>query len=288
MKLPKLPLIPNASALLGDSSRRATVEWYNYWRKLGDVMRRSLEAEARDYQLKAAALDPRAYVFGETASASLTVPPGKVWLVTNLYRIRFAGLTAEAFMRKPDARDVLVLPAGTVLSHTPFHAAVQYCDPGRVIDPASADYDARYTDDPKGLYFERLTKLETIPLRTTEATIAQGTSPIAQAETGLDWGTLTEQWGILRYVGVENGSWMLATNAAGTMGINLTPEISDLHAHRLQSYPILMPFLKEQFAKIQLRGGSWHGDPAAVPPGGSQTDTASGVLAWSALDENSW
>jgi len=204
-------------------------------------------------------------------------------LSTNLYRMRFDGITEEAFQRKADARDFFFLPGGTTFDTTPHHATIQYCAPSIVTDPASPDYDARYINDPKGLYFDRLTKLETLPLRTTSATIASGTTPFGQVEQNLDWGALTEQWGMIRFVSLENGSWMLAINNS-SIGVNRVPEISDDHAHRLQAFPLLMPFLKTQFTKIRVRGGSKSGSS----PADAQFDNASGIMVWSALDETTW
>lgn len=285
MKLPNLPLIPNASAVLGDGGGRATVEWYNYWRKLGDAMRRSLEAEARHYQLKAAAIDPRTYVFGKTDTDSVTVPAGKVYLVTNMWRVKYAGMSQEVFQRKADARDYFLIPAGTTFQVTGSHATVQYCNPSIVTDPASPTYDQRYTDDPKGLYFERLEKLESIPLRQTGGTIAVGEA-VGQSDVPIDWGDRTEQWGMIVHISTENLSWMLALAADGDTGVNLVPEISDVHANRLNSFPVLMPFTRETFTQIRLRGGTWDGNPLAVSP--TQTYAAWGVIAWQPLDESSW
>ena len=285
MKLPALPLCPDASALVTQNAGPATVEWYNYWRKLGDAMRRSLEAEARHYQLKAAAIDPRTYVFGETDTDPIIVPGGKVYLATNMWRAKFDGADEEVFQRTADARDYFLLPAGTTFKVTGTHATVQYCDPSVVIDPASPDYDRRYTDDPKGLYFERIAKLETIALRHTGGTIAVGT-PIGDLDVPIDWGVHTEQWGIIVHITTENLSWMLALAADGDTGVNLVPEISDIHATRLCGFPVLMPFTRDTFTQVRLRGGTWNGDPIAVGP--TQTYPGWGVISWQPLDEATW
>ena len=284
MKLPNLPICPDASALVAPNGP-ASVEWYSYWRKLGDAMRRSLDAEARHFQLKAAALDPRTYVFGETDTDPIVVPADKVYLVTNMWRLKFSGSSEEIFQRKADARDYMLLPAGTTFDATGSHATMQYCDPSVVIDPTSPDYDRRYTDDPKALYFERLAKLETIALRQTSGTFPLD-DPVGEFEVQIDWGALTEQWAIITHISVENLSWMLALAADGDTGVNLVPEISDDHATRLYGFPTMMPFTRDTFTQIRLRGGTYLGDPGAVGP--TTTYTGWGSILWQPLDENTW
>jgi hypothetical protein len=285
LKLPRLPLIPHSSTPVLNPDGTANRDWYNYWRAWETVNRRSLEQEARDFQLKAAALDPRTYTFGDTNGADLVVPDGGPWLATNMYRLRFSGDTNESFARKADARDPIMLPPGTTFDQTPHHATMQYCDPSVVIDPDSPDYDARYVNDPKGLYYERLEKLESLALRQTSGNLPAGHAIAVEVDVNLDWGALTEQWGILRYISTENLSWMLALNAGATTGANLVAEISDSHSTRLNGFPLLMPFRKTDFTKIRLRGGDALGDPTSVV---NTTFNAWGVINWSAIDETTW
>lgn len=284
MKLTRLPLIPNVQTPVINSDGTMNVQWYDFFRRWNGAFTSSAEAEARDFQLKAALLDPLTYTFGDTDSAALTVPTGKVWLATNIWRVRPAGLTDEMFQRKADSRDPFLMPAGTSFDMTPHHATMQYCDPYVVIDPASPDYDKRYVDDPKGLYFERMGKLESLPLRRTSGNIPIG-SVLGETDVNLNWGALTEGWGIIRHISVENLSWMLALNAGATAGVNLVPEISDNHATRLHGFPAMMPFRKTDFTKIRLRGGDYLGNPV-----GALTTTYNGwgIISWSALDETTW
>lgn len=143
------------------------------------------DAETEDFAVRAALLDPRCYamigVDPATDALDVTVPAGRGWWVTNAFAVYYGDpidvaqdvfpLTRRAgFIRPLDSRRPLELGAGTrVRNAVGIHLAyLLYCDPAAVWA-----LDARYTADPRGLYYGRLARLRTLP---TEMVVLEATA----------------------------------------------------------------------------------------------------------------
>jgi hypothetical protein len=145
-----------------------------------------IAAELEDFAVRAALLDPRccyamAGVDPATDALDVTIPVGHAWEVTNAFAVyygdpidvaqdRFPLTRRAGFVRPLDARRPLELGAGTRIRNAiGIHQAyLLFCDPAEVWA-----LDARYSADPRALYFGRLARLRTIP---TEMVVLEATA----------------------------------------------------------------------------------------------------------------
>lgn len=211
-------------------------------------------SEKRYWQDKAAQLDPAAYVFRSKAilgaSFSETVPVGECWYIANAFFCRISGGDAIYVHRSPDVDKAAMIGSGTKLE---FHADSGYsmhytCRPALVIG-----VDERYDLDPKGLYFERLSKLATLP----------SFSHRVQIQDGAAYGSNYDQPFPSDF---ENAMCLSYSNhdvswggMAGSVGaLNLGSEISDDHQNRIGER-VMFPFCRSVFPKLRARGGSVSG-----------------------------
>lgn len=229
-------------------------------------------AETEDYAIRAAMLDPACYTMAGTAAGGLdvTVPTGHSWHVTNAFAVYYGdpiSVSQDAFpltrrtgfLRPLDARRELTLGAGTrIRSNTGINLAyVLYCDPADLW--AS---DSRYTTDPRGLYYERLQLLRTIPTESVALEATGGGAITDEIHAALPAVPL-----ILTSASVYDASWVTAGCPAWVSPANVLSEINNAHAVRFaESIQQPMPACG---ARVTLQKGSL-GDtwgPAAGPVG---------------------
>ena len=217
-----------------------------------------IDHEADHWRTQAALLDPRAYVYLHDPGYMLdvTVPTGHAWHVVNMFQVLinepqaisddgYTGYRASGFVRPCDARQPLVLPAGTrIRSNVERNGAyVYYADPALVLD------DPRYTIDPRGLYYERLARLQTLPIR--DAIIEW----ISNGVTGKSFTlTLPNDFthAILVNASVYDAPWVLLG------GINLLDEINNNHTVRF-ARSLMCPFERSTFSTIHTIAGNYAG-----------------------------
>lgn len=217
------------------------------------------DPEAAYWRTQAALLDPRAYVFlrDEGHTMDVTVPEGHAWHVANMFQVRinepqvlsedgYAGYYPTGFVRPCDVRGALVLPAGTRIRSnvTRNGGYVYYADPALVIAE-----DERYAADPRGLYYERLAKLQALPLRDAMIEMISGgdTGKELALELPADFDRA-----IVVNASVYDATWVLLG------GINLLDEINNWHTVRF-ARSLMCPFQRATFATIHTKAGNYAG-----------------------------
>jgi hypothetical protein len=216
-------------------------------------------AETAYWRTQAALLDPRAYVFlrDEGHTMDVTVPAGHAWYVANMFQVLigepqilsedgYAGQYPSGFVRPCDARLPLVLPAGTRVRSNVLRNGgyVYYADPALVVDG-----DPRYENDPRGLYFERLQRLTTLPIR--DVVIEW----ISNGITGKEFAaTLPDDFdgAIVVNASTYDAPWVLLG------GINLLDEINNNHTTRT-ARSLMCPFRRETFSTVHTIAGNYAG-----------------------------
>lgn len=252
----------------------------------------STSDEDRYYATQAALLDPRCWHLASTTTGTLdvTVPAGRTWWTSNALAVMYGdplivaqdawpGSRSSGFLRNLDARSAVRLPAGTRIRNNqtlpptePYRintAYLWYADPAEVWE-----IDARYTTDPRGLYYARLAQLETLELRSVviEAT---GGGSVDDVLTAMFPGTGDV---ILTHVSIYDASWMtVGWPADGTPPLNVADEMNNVRAVRF-TRSVLQPLPRGSGLQIVMRKGSNSDLPAAdaYPIHGSVT--ASGVV----------
>lgn len=193
-------------------------------------------AEDCHFATLAALLDPICWHLASTLVGGLdvTVPPGRTWYTSNSFAIYLNEPHVYAqdahplsrrsgFLRTLDARRTAMLPGGTrVRSNVGIQTAyIWYCDPEDVWS-----VDARYTADPRELYYGRLARLETLPLD----------SVVLEATGG---GALTDVVSLalpvtgpimINAVSVYDAAWCTIGWPDGVL--NVLPEINNSHGVR--------------------------------------------------------
>lgn len=217
------------------------------------------DVEHAHWQIQAALLDPRAYRFIQSPDPTLdvTVPAGHAWHVVNLFQVLinepqilsedgYAGYYQSGFVRPCDARAPLVLPEGTrIRSNVQRNGGyIYYADPALVIEG-----DARYATDPRGLYYQRLARLRTLPVR--DAIIEWISNGVTGREMTLTLPADFER-AIVVNASVFDSTWVLLG------GINLVDEINNWHTQRVGS-SLLCPFERSTFSTVSTKAGNYAG-----------------------------
>lgn len=241
----------------------------------------ALTSEDRYWATQAALLDPRAYELHSTLVGGLdiTVPEGETWHAVNSFAVYFNEPVVYAqdayplhrrsgFLRTLDSRRAFTLPAGTrIRSNTNISDAyIHVAIPERVWA-----IDARYQEDPRGLYFDRMDQLRTLPVRelVAEATGGGGLTDVVRVAIPTDFTA-----GMLIASSVYDASW-------ATFGrFNLHDEINNSHSLRFAS-TMLFPFERDGIGgdwfvlqKGSTSDGANVGYPSMSFPIGSSTDPA--------------
>jgi hypothetical protein len=210
--------------------------------------------EKRYWQDQAALLDPASYVMRskqtQGAAWTETVPAGECWYFLNSFFVRVSGGDAIYNHRVPDVAKATQLGAGTKIE---FHSDSAYsyhytCRPELVICK-----DKRYQDDPKGLYYQRMNRLRSLPSLSHRVDFPSG-SPYGVTADVLfpdDLGAAM----CLSYSN-SNASWGALIIAGGALGaMNVGNEISDDHQNRIGERT-MFPFARSVFTGLRARGGS--------------------------------
>lgn len=244
------------------------------------------DPETEDYAIRAAMLDPACYTMVGTAAGTLdvTVPAGRAWHVTNAFAVYYGTPISVAqdayplsrrtgFLRPLDARRALTLGPGTrIRNNTGINLAyVLYCDPA-----ALWASDARYTTDPRGLYFERLQKLRTIP---TESVTLEATGGGAiDDDIHVDLPAVPV---MITSASAYDISWITAKCPGHISAVNLLDEINNSHAVRFADS--LMHPLPACGARIAIEKGSNADTPGSANPAIAYPIHGSGSLTFQRL-----
>lgn len=239
------------------------------------------DAETRYWATQAALLDPNAYALTSTLSGGIdvTVPEGETWYVVNSFAVYFNTPTVVAqddyplhkrsgFLRTLDSRRNFMLPSGTRIRSNPAvnDAYIHVCNPSLVWAA-----DERYGIDPRGLYYERLARLESLPIRELVLNAQGGGSIDDDVHVSIPDDFTA---GMLIATSVYDVAW-------ATFGrFNLNDEINNTHTLRFAN-TMLFPFRRdgiggETFAlkKGSTSDGANVGYPSMSFPIGSSTDPA--------------
>jgi hypothetical protein len=221
------------------------------------------------WQEQAALLDPDAYVFTFQDAHSEAVTAGETWYLVNGWHMD-GGSGAFWHHRPADVNRALALSAGTTIATgtaPSSNVAFKYvCKPSLVIAG-----DSRYTTDPRGLYFDRIRKLQReLTQYKVNATRVDNTVTTTAFPTDF-----TD--GMIIHASWHDIAWTtLYESGSSTPVINLHNEISDEHGLRWAE-PLLMPFKRTTFPGIAVRG-------ITGPP-----DTSRGQVIFCKLPEDgSW
>lgn len=244
------------------------------------------DAELEDFALRAAMLDPACYTMAGTSVGALdaTVPPGHAWHVTNAFAVYYGNPISVAqdlyplsrrtgFIRPLDARRALTLGPGTrIRNNTGINLAyILYCDPA-----ALWASDARYTTDPRALYYERLQALRTIPTEslTLEATGGGAIDDDLHAD-------LPAVRVMVTSASAYDVSWITAKCPGWISAVNLLDEINNSHAVRFAD--TLMHPLPACGARIAVQKGSNADTPGSTNPAIAYPIHGSGSLTFQRL-----
>lgn len=202
--------------------------------------------EVAFWQDQAALLDPAAYELVAANSTSRTVSAGERWYLVNGWHLDATGAGTTWFHRPSDVNRALVLSEGTVIATgaPAGNTAFMYlCKPSLVTGS-----DARYTADPRGLYFDRINALAGLTQYQLGATNTGSSTVTSTFPTDF-----TE--GFVIHASVHDVAWLILRDGADTIGVNLHNEISDTDRIRWAER-LAMPFLRTDFPKIMSRGAS--------------------------------
>lgn len=212
------------------------------------------EANEFDYWLRLAVLlDPAAYVLHKGGSWNVTVPDGTAWYSLNMWNVRLGASGGTIWQRRVGKLwDALMLPAGTNLQDNGLNGMLYVCKPELVVNT-----DARYRD-PRGLFFERMARLKTLPLVDINMSISAGgavTNNVASAAFPTDFSK-----GMIVAAHIFDGAWTITANGPGPSDglMNLTDEISDAHALRFAE-SMLLPFNRASHPYVQIHAGNVDG-----------------------------
>lgn len=202
--------------------------------------------ETAFWQDMAALLDPDAYEYVLGGTESRTVDAGETWYLVSGWWIE--GGTHHWFHRHADHREALPLSEGTTLELTnPIGGGANphmvLCKPSLVTGG-----DARYSTDPRALYFDRLRKVGELEQFTVSA--ATTGSGLASTSFPTDFDN-----GLVIHVSTHDVSWTILGDSADTGGMILQDEISDATRVRF-AYTVVIPFVRTTFPKLRLRGAS--------------------------------
>lgn len=250
--------------------------------------------EDRYFATQAALLDPRAYHLSGTVFGDLdvTVPDRHTWFATNTFAVYYnepqdvaqdstPGTRRSGFLRPLDARRAFALSAGTRVrnigrgtSYQINTAYIYYADPQDVWD-----IDARYTADPKGLYYSRLARLATLPI--SEAIIEVNGGGAINDDVHLDLPAFGSA--MLVNVSVYDASWM-TIGWIDNLGIplNVMNEVNNSHSVRFAE-SVMQPIRFGPGLRVTLNKGSNADMPGSTDPAIAYPIKGSGSLVYQVL-----
>lgn len=256
----------------------------------------STDPETYDWQVRAASLDPRAFVLmidpGKTLD--VRVPAGHTWYAINAFNLKVgdagtslwiksewnpAAYSDTFFLRTLSVEHRLAFPAGTRIRHEAQEEPEPFlngngCGLNHIcgdsddywhrngtflyfFDPAGIfPVDSRYCTNPRGLYFERMRRLET-ELQTRHTIVETFSGGDFNREPGryLDEPAVTgDEYEAAIAVGV---SWYEITWCTLGRGINTLIEVNNHHNVRFAD-AIIAPFWRQGMnVQSGLTGPQW-------------------------------
>lgn len=202
--------------------------------------------ETQFWQDQAALLDPDAYVHVQGTSQSFTVPANeRIYIVNAWFCQEFDAGVNHWFHRDAGVDEALMLPEGHVITTSSSEAAAffYYCRPSLVTGS-----DARYSSDPRGLYFERIQRLGEIDRHQLGAVnTGSGTTDAAFPTDFTD--------GLIVHVSTHDLAWVILVNASNGGALNTLNEISDSNRIRFAE-STMFPFKRTTFPEIRVQGVS--------------------------------
>lgn len=209
----------------------------------------SSDSEKLYWQKRAAMLDPNACQV-RVVQASTTVPAGETWLVWSAWKVKFAGVDLYNYIRHIDGDDSwLTLPEGTQVDCSYTYgggqgAALAY----QKLDSALLNSNSLYTDDPKGLYYQRLEQIDNAAVHVIGGAVTDTvTNHSFLFPGGVTQGIITSSsvfdvaWNALIYTGNDQSAFILH------------PEVSDDAPIRLAT-PHRIPFKTSIIKGMGARG----------------------------------
>ncbi len=213
----------------------------------------ALEPNEADYWIRLAALlDPAAFVLHQGGGFSVTVPDGGRWYALNMWNCRLGATGPTIWCRRsPTLWDAIPLPQGTNIQDNGSTGMLYVCKPELVSS------GAKYRD-PRGLFFERMARLKTLPLYAASVSIAAGASVTNNVGSALLPADFTN--GLIVAQFAMDVAWVItaATTGASEGILNLMDEISDAHAVRVAGSSIV-PFQRAVMPYVKVHAGNQDG-----------------------------
>lgn len=200
--------------------------------------------ETAFWQDQAALLDPDAYVHVQGTSQSLTVAADERYYIVNAWFVQGWDSGADHWYHRPAHVDhAFMLSEGTTIdtSSSESSAFIYYCRPSLVTGS-----DARYSTDPRGLYFDRIMRLGELT-RYQVGVTNTGTSSTDEAFPS----DFTD--GMAVHVSAHDVAWLILVNATNGGALNTLNEISDTDPIRFAE-SVLFPFKRTTFPEIRVEG----------------------------------
>jgi hypothetical protein len=200
--------------------------------------------EVAFWQDHAALLDPDAYEWVNGNSQSRTVGAGEHWYLLNAWNVEATGGGTTWFHRPMGIDHALPLSEGTVITTRSAGGGMYLCKPSLVTGS-----DARYTDDPRALYFDRMQRIGELTQYFIGATNT-GSSASSVAFPG----DFTN--GLIIHVSSHDVAWTITRDAATVGGAtNTLNEISDSNRMRFAE-TVIVPFKRTVLDAIMIQGVS--------------------------------
>lgn len=227
----------------------------------------TLTSEQQFYADKAALLDPACCIY-HSANAAFSITESEPVYLLNCWQATLPSVPGVAyFHRKLDVENAVLIPPGYALGYSgapaPTFAYVYYAKPSLV--QAS---DARYTDDPKALYYDRLARLRTLPLYQQWGASSQNQTAQWIQDHGYNTSAFPADFerGLIAQVSTHNVAWMtLQKNGANPQQILATmDELDDIRPARFTS-KVLAPFNRSTFPNLFVAFGSMTWTPSGNP-----------------------
>lgn len=203
--------------------------------------------ETTFWQGQAALLDPLAYVLKVGTSQTHTVGTGETDYLVGGWYLQATGGGTSFFHRQADFRDALPLSDGTVITTDGSNAGsyAYICKPSLVTGS-----DARYTSDPRALFFDRYMAIGQLTHYAIGATDSIGGNNVVTATFPNDF-----TYGLIIHASQHDVSWVGLEHTGADFTMAVLNEIGDNDALRLAE-SCVFPFTRTVFPKFKLRGGS--------------------------------
>lgn len=195
------------------------------------------------WQDQAALLDPLAYEHVYATSTTRTVPSGERYYLLNGWSLN-DGASGLWFHRPADVGRALMIPEnGTVVTSSSSGSFMWLCKPSLVTGS-----DARYVNDPRALYFDRIMQLGTLDRFRICASATGSGQTAATLPTDFTYGMGLQ-------TSAHDVAWLIMTDSSGNGLSNTHNEISDSAGFRWAE-PTVFPFTRTTMPKVLVQGVS--------------------------------